>query len=371
MITLITGTPGSGKTLYMVSKLAKTKEFEGRKIFVDGIRDLQIPTEQFADGHTVSNMHEWLILPEYHGSVVVIDEAQRIFPPRSAGSKAPPLVEFLHVHRHYGIDLYLITQQPKRIDTAVRDLVGAHYHVYKNKLGFRTLFYWDYCAVNPKSESRNAQASVYRLDESVYGLYKSAEIHTKIKQPKTRWLMAMPVAFAITCVSLYWAYGLIRNQQTSSSEPVQKNHQQTASAPYDAISDAVQIGQMQQQSLTSEMFVPKLAERPESKPIYDGIRQVKSYERVAGCVDSGSKCTCYSDQATQLSEITTAMCKDYVKNGMPFDPFRENNPEPQQRQQQPLSDNIEPQQQPTVLTLGGTSNVPKHQDYPERLRDIQ
>ena len=274
------------------------------------------------------------------------------------------MVEFLHVHRHYGIDLYLITQQPKRIDTAVRDLVGAHYHIYKNKLGTRTLFYWDYCATNPKAESRNAQASIYRLDKSVYDLYKSAEIHTKIKQPKTRWLMAIPVAFVVMCVSLYWAYSLLSGQKAAATAE-QQTQQQTASLPHEAVNG---IGESK--SLTPEMFVPTLAERPESKPIYDGIRQVKSYERVAGCVDSGSKCTCYSDQATTLAEITTAMCKDYVKNGMPFDPFRESNPEAPQRQQQPLSDNTE-SQQPTVLTMGGTSNVPKYQDYPDRLQNIQ
>ena len=43
MITLITGSPGAGKTLYMVSMLAKNKEFEGRRIFVDGIPDLRHP----------------------------------------------------------------------------------------------------------------------------------------------------------------------------------------------------------------------------------------------------------------------------------------------------------------------------------------
>ena len=42
MITLITGTPGAGKTLYMVSELAKNKEFQGRKVFVDGIKGLKL-----------------------------------------------------------------------------------------------------------------------------------------------------------------------------------------------------------------------------------------------------------------------------------------------------------------------------------------
>ena len=76
--------------------------------------------------------------------------------------------------------------------------------------------------------------------------------------------------------------------------------------------------------LTAAMFVPTLAERPESKPLYDNVRQVKQYERIAACIKGGkSGCTCYSDQATKLKEISQEVCLDYVENGLPFDPFRE------------------------------------------------
>ena len=153
MITLITGSPGAGKTLYMVSMLAKNKEFEGRRIFVDGIPDLKIDNvEPFPEGCGIHNLHEWVKDEDYQGAIFVVDEAQRFFPPRSSNSKAPELVEFLHVHRHYAIDLYLITQMPARIDKNVRDLVGAHYHIQKNRLGGRSKLYWDYCA-NRKLET--------------------------------------------------------------------------------------------------------------------------------------------------------------------------------------------------------------------------
>ncbi|MDO4694181.1 MAG: zonular occludens toxin domain-containing protein [Eikenella sp.] len=324
MITLITGTPGSGKTLYMVSQLAKSKEFEGRKIFVDGIRDLQIPTEPIPEGHSIADMHVWLQQPENHGSVVVIDEAQRVFPPRSAGSRAPENVEFLHVHRHYGIDVFLITQMPKRIDANVRDLVGAHYHIYKNKLGLRTKFYWDYCATNPKAESRNGQASVYKLDSDAYSLYKSAEIHTKIKQPKTRWLYAAAVAALCAPGALYWAYSVLSGGggMVQAESVTESTSDSGVKAGID--NAAAGLAGTGQQSLTAEMFVPTLAERPESKPLYDTVRQVKSYERVAACIKGGKTgCTCYSDQATPLREISQELCTDYAENGLPFDPFRQ------------------------------------------------
>lgn len=112
---------------------------------------MTIPTEPIPDGHTIQDMHVWLKWPENNGSIVVIDEAQNIFPPRSAGSKTPEIVEWLHVHRHSGVDIILITQMPGRIDKQVRDLVGAHYHIHKTPLGVRMRYFWDYCENSPKS----------------------------------------------------------------------------------------------------------------------------------------------------------------------------------------------------------------------------
>jgi zonula occludens toxin family protein len=103
-------------------------------------------------------------------------------------------VEFLHFLKHYEIDLYLITQMPARIDKYVRNLVGAHYHIQKNRLGGRSKLYWDYCANNPMAEVRNAHASVCKMDKSVFNIYRSAVEHTKIKQPKNRWLWGLLLA---------------------------------------------------------------------------------------------------------------------------------------------------------------------------------
>ncbi|MCP1661313.1 hypothetical protein J2T37_002288 [Neisseria perflava] len=99
-----------------------------------------------------------------------------------------------------------------------------------------------------------------------------------------------------------------------------------------------------------------MAERPESKPIYDSVRQVKTYERIAACISGGkSGCTCYSDQATPLKEITKAMCEKYAKDGIPFNPYKE--PETQnmakaQAQHQTADSDGQPSQ---IVSLGGKS----------------
>lgn len=341
MITLITGVPGSGKTLMAVSDLSKKvdKEWAGRKIFIHGIPELTIPTEPIPDGHTIKDMHVWLKKPENNGSVVVIDEAQNIFPPRSAGSKTPEIVEWLHVHRHSGVDIILITQMPGRIDKQVRDLVGAHYHIHKTPLGVRMRYFWDYCENNPKSGMKNARPEVYKFDKKAFGLYKSAEIHTKVKTPKSRVLWVIPVALIVFGFTSYMGYSLLSG--LGSSEKADSENSSVSSF-VDVSSDDLKktvkdksvvagqemggrIAPSQNKNLTEEMLKPTIEGMVESKPLYDQIRQVKQIEYPVACISGGkSGCSCYSSQGTVIKEIDKKTCKDYVKNGMPFNPYKEN-----------------------------------------------
>ncbi|HGO8614216.1 TPA: zonular occludens toxin, partial [Neisseria meningitidis] len=59
------------------------------------------------------------------------------------------------------------------------------------------------------------------------------------------------------------------------------------------------------------------------KPIYNGVRQVRQMEFPVACVKSSNSCNCYSGQATILKEIDKKTCIDYVDNGMPFNPYKE------------------------------------------------
>ena len=365
MITLITGVPGSGKTLMAVSDLAKKvdKEWSGRKIFIHGIPDLTIPTEPIPDGHTIQDMHVWLKWSENNGSVVVIDEAQNIFPPRSAGSKTPEIVEWLHVHRHSGVDIILITQMPGRIDKQVRDLVGAHYHIHKTPLGVRMRFFWDYCENNPKSGMKNARPEVYKFDKKAFGLYKSAEIHTKVKTPKSRVLWVIPLALVVFGLTSYMGYSLLSG--LGSSEKAVSENSSVVEVPSDDLKKTVkdksamagqeiggQIAPSQNKNLTEEMLKPKIEGMVESKPLYDQIRQVKQLEYPVACISGGkSGCSCYSSQGTVIKEIDKKTCNDYVKNGMPFNPYKENSRDVVQNANvQTMSDDSG-----QVLSLGGKS----------------
>lgn len=368
MITLITGVPGSGKTLSVVSDLAKKvkKDWAGRKVFTHGIPELTIPTEKIPEGHTINDMNVWLQYPENNGSVVIIDEAQNIFPPRSSGSKTPELVEWLHVHRHSGVDIILITQMPGRIDKQVRDLVGAHYHIHKTPLGVRMRYFWDYCENSPKSGMKNARPEVYKFDKKAFGLYKSAEIHTKVKTPKSRVLWVIPLALVVFGFTAYMGYSLLSG--LGSSEKADSENSSVSSVvevPSDDLKKSVkdksamagqeiggQIAPSQNKNLTEEMLKPKIDGLVESKPLYDNVRQVKQLEYPVACISGGkSGCSCYSSQGTVIKEIDKKTCNDYAKNGMPFNPYKENSRDVVQNANvQPMNDDSG-----QVVSLGGKS----------------
>ena len=55
MLYLITGKPGSGKTLHMISMLMHKKDLQGRPLYIDGIPDVdpvKIPYEMLPENCT-------------------------------------------------------------------------------------------------------------------------------------------------------------------------------------------------------------------------------------------------------------------------------------------------------------------------------
>lgn len=205
MIELNTGVPGAGKTLSMVERLAamvdrwQSHPEEARPIFVCGIPDLALPhavmplmSVQVAKAGAPMLVPDWEEMPD--GSLVIIDEAQGCFPPRSSASTAPAHVAWLNTHRHRGFDIWLTTQHPKLIDGSVRALVGKHQHYRRLFGGSRAMVYeWDACS-DSLSGLSNAVSTLWWYPKKAYRWYKSAEIHTKQKFRLPKWLLVFPLA---------------------------------------------------------------------------------------------------------------------------------------------------------------------------------
>ncbi|MDP3424432.1 MAG: zonular occludens toxin domain-containing protein [Burkholderiaceae bacterium] len=211
MITIITGTPGAGKTLYSISKLVKgvlgttvkrtkddgTTEEIPRRI-VTNINGLLLDHELIDDGpeHGLNGWFKWC----KPGDFIVFDEVQKPWPPRAAGSKVPDYISELETHRHKGVDFVLITQNPMLIDRNVTALAGRHVHVRRfGSIGAAIVYEWDHCS-RSLLYSKALAKSTWKYDKSVFKLYKSSELHTK---PQTR---VPPLVFVVVLALAAGAY---------------------------------------------------------------------------------------------------------------------------------------------------------------------
>lgn len=208
-IYLTTGSPGAGKTLSTLWDVENRRKAENRKVYQSGIADLLIDWTLFGQSDDPKRPHmtdpsEWYDLPE--GSIIVIDECQRLFRPRALSKLVPKYVEMLETHRHKGFDIYLITQHPTLIETNVRKLVETHKHLMR-KFGSKwaTIHEWKGVKENCDKSRKDSIETQFRYPKEVFSWYKSAEVHTvKMKMPlRVAMLFAVP---PVLIVAGYFAY---------------------------------------------------------------------------------------------------------------------------------------------------------------------
>ncbi|OCX76354.1 zonular occludens toxin domain-containing protein [Acidithiobacillus thiooxidans] len=211
MITLRTGLPGAGKTLFTIYDYVARPPLGAAPSFLE-VEGVKHPIQVFASGVPFSQLGldelpvtvlddptRWMDCPP--GSVVIIDECQRIFRSRPPGAPVPDYVSALETHRHLGIDLVFITQDPMLLDKHVRRLVGQHFHSKRTfGLNSTTMFFWQHCCDDPNGyhEKKEATKARRQLPKKIFPYYKSAEVHTvKRKIPFRVWatlalLLALP-----------------------------------------------------------------------------------------------------------------------------------------------------------------------------------
>lgn len=343
MITVITGTPGAGKTALAVSmldELVRQSEKTGaplRPVVVMGIPELQLPHEvaPSVDQWTFSEpapedptlMEAHFAFPE--GALVIVDESQKVYRPRAAGSKVPDHVAAFERHRHRGLDFWLITQHPGLLDANVRKLAGKHIHLRALWAG-RRLYEWSECKdPESKAERDSAITRPYRLPSRVFGLYKSASLHVKQSRRLPWQLWAVFGAVALAGYLGWGVYGRISgaiggdvvepvtDSASGGRAPFQVEGAPGSGASARASAQPVTMGA----GATVEDWTPRIQTRPETAPMYDQFRQVKALPVVAGCVAMRDRCACYTDQGTDAF-LTVAQCREWLRSP-PFNPWRE------------------------------------------------
>ncbi len=370
MITVITGTPGAGKTLYTIAKLLQplvgttvtAKDENGDQVQIPrtiytNINGLQLDHQLIGPGGTwdQSKSKDWTFEPipgtdgqglrDWHtwakpGSVIIYDEFQKVWPPRPNGAPVPPDLQALDTHRHMGVDLILISQTPNNFDRHIAGLTGRHLHVRRfGNMGLTIVYEWDHLS-RTLMYSKAIAKNPWKYDKKVFQLYKSAELHTK--QPRK-----LPAHLFIVGIALAAAAYLIPtviDRISSAADPQKLATEATSEA-----TKALGLPTPTQPLTGSEnglqpavwdyaQFVPRVPTMPESAPAYDELRQVVNMPRVAGGICSSSECKCYTQQGTNAG-LTSDDCRAWL-NDKPFDPYHQ--PQPDQPASNKLQDIAQP-----------------------------
>jgi zona occludens toxin len=200
MLILITGVPGSGKTLYAVQELENYKK-ENQKLIEQGHPPREIYSD--IDGLNIEGVkqspNDWRECPD--GSIVFYDECQQKFGPDGQGRSSRSDIQEFETHRHRGFDIVLITQHPKLLHAHIRRLVGRHYHVFR-MYGAETakIFRRDGQMDIDKASSLNQQDHfMWSYPKENFGKYKSATIHTH-KRHLPAWIKRSLIGMAVAGV---------------------------------------------------------------------------------------------------------------------------------------------------------------------------
>lgn len=223
MIHLITGIPGSGKSLLAVELLYKNSMSPQIRPAYTNISGIETDSLRCFE---LDDVECWYDLPD--GSLIVIDECQRWFRPRANGSAVPEYISRFETHRHQGLDIILITQHPGLIDRNIRKLVELHQHMYRAfGMNRRTVLEWNTCNENPEPahSSSDAEKKQKPFDKNLFQFYKSATIHThkrRLPWKKIGTLVGAVGIVAYCVVSLYSSFSAKANPEKHQAKPLPK-----------------------------------------------------------------------------------------------------------------------------------------------------
>jgi len=221
-ITLVTGTPGAGKTLFAVKKVIEELIPTGRKIYVNINGFTHDSPNVVVVGDEAPK--EWMKYPD--GGFFVFDEVQRQYPHKNSMTKTPDYISGYETHRHRGMDFIFITQGPYLIDRHLHPLIDHHYHIYR-PFGFKRSTILEWQGVNPTPaplQSRtNAAVRNFSFPKKYFDHYKSATIHTVQRRIPWKLFGIFGLVALGLCVVAYLGYrssqsDLLNKYRRGSSE---------------------------------------------------------------------------------------------------------------------------------------------------------
>jgi len=280
-LTLFTGGIGAGKTAAVVDYLMTIKD---RPIFVNGLEGLKLEHFELEDPR------KWMDCPD--GSVVVLDEVQRVWRPAGASAAVPPDIAALETLRHRGFQFVLTTQHPGLLHSNVRKLVTRHVHL--RDVGLLGRWWYEWPEATNVEQFRSAPVKKrYTLPKRAFSQYKSASMHAQ----KVR---SVPRSVVVAGLALLAALGLGYRSFASVTSHIASAAPQ--SAPFAASASpavaSAPAAQIRLQQLNPAEQVAAAADAAASA----------SRGNVAGCMTMGDRCSCVDKQGWPVI-VEWQMCK--------------------------------------------------------------
>ena len=246
---------------------------------LDEVRQFKLDWKNFPDPT------QWPHLPPH--SIIVVDECQRWFPPRAVGAKVPYHVSQFETHRHKGLDIHLVTQDAKLLDSHVRRLVGRHIH-FQNPLASKRITRMENDkAFDPSDfhQRKNASKSVKKRDKNFYGLYWSADVHTHKRRFPKILLLLIPIVGLFGYTVFYIS---TLDQRFGAEKPVNEVPAAGASTPGSSrvTSDSPVVG-------------PGVSDSSRSEPAFNHFDEI---------INAGTPLSAFCDRVTYAGNET-------IKNG--------------------------------------------------------
>lgn len=394
MINLIVGTPGSGKTQFMISKILeiikendKLEEqgLERRKIYSD-IKELLIPEVDPAPD-------DWRDTPD--GSIIIYDEVQmrREFEYKGNQYSQDPMIKDLTIHRHTNKDLWLITQDSQRIEKGIHKLIDRMFFIKRpaSKPTYTNVFEFDKWLSNPEpAANRNAKHKKYldfyrfNFSDKYQSLYKSASDHSsiKFKLPKQLFvflgIFLAVIAFVLIALMNTDTFNTKRfeekngtaQENTSTgdnavSKKDSKEDNQSANAPLDLSVECRKGVNVEKPecvkwfndlskngSSVTASGVQTVSYNP-NKPYdfeYQPQVQPTDFPRMSGVVKlSSGRLMAIDQQGNYMQSVSEADCKKWLSGHRPFNYFAQSNQSQNQQSQRSVGE--QPQVNPETSSL--------------------
>ena len=303
MIRLVEATPGSGKTCLVIEWLLREIDKGFYKEFYSNIADLKVcgvrPLPEDCDWRQLNPDKD----PDQPPKLVIVDEAQYIEAfMKENRSVSNRIGKDLSTHRHYGLDIWLITQSSKLLNDYVLANVGEHVYLYRpRKKKSVRVYWWSHVqkSLNKTSFKSADDEQTWRLNPNIFALYKSTANVTDAKARQSTKLNSVlitaAVIFAYIGYTVFSGVGDFEKMRYGTADAEAKTVATVDPASIAAkVSDPAAVQQQAAQQQAAPAALPAAAQQ-QAAPALHGVMMM------------GDKCLAYANDGSLL-DIPRSEC---------------------------------------------------------------